>query len=343
MNASTGVGGPYWSTEGEPHARRQAALLAAHPEIADLYGYDRRTAVLVVVLLAVQVGLAAALAAMPWWWVLTVALFAGGPISHWLAMGIHECSHNLAARTPLANRWVAMLANIPLLVPSAMSFTRYHRWHHILLGVPGHDNDLPSEFEVRAVGTSAPMKALWLFTYILFGTSARGFIRWPTRWEWINIAFQIGVLALVVATIGWGAIAFWAASLVLGFGIHPVAAHWIHEHYVFEPPQETYSYYGPLNWLTFNVGYHNEHHDFMRVPGWALPRLHAIGRDTYGKLDTHGSWAGVLWRFVVDPSLGHHSRILRDMSAVKASTADRVAQRAADRGHRPAHLASDGL
>jgi sphingolipid delta-4 desaturase len=94
-------------------------------------------------------------------------------------------------------------------------------------------------------------------------------------------------------------------------GLHPVAGHYISEHYVFREGQETYSYYGPLNRLTFNVGYHNEHHDFPYIAGSRLEELRHLAPEFYESLHHHNSWTRTLVDFVTRPSLGGHSRIKR--------------------------------
>jgi sphingolipid delta-4 desaturase len=77
-------------------------------------------------------------------------------------------------------------------------------------------------------------------------------------------------------------------------------------------PQETYSYYGALNRIAFNVGYHNEHHDFPSVPWHRLPRLKAAASEWYDGLEAHHSWTRLLFRYVFDPEITLYSRMLRE-------------------------------
>src|SRR5690606_29002841 len=89
----------------------------------------------------------------------------------------------------------------------------------------------------------------------------------------LNIVLNITTATLIVTFFGWQALAYLALSTFIGLGMHPTGGRWIQEHYITREGQETYSYYGILNKFCFNIGYHNEHHDFMNVPWNLLPEI----------------------------------------------------------------------
>lgn len=317
------------SNHGEPHSIRRAQILARYPQAKELYGYDRRTALVIVALVGVQFSLAYALSVglisfsssiVGGLGFFALCYLIGAPLNHWLAMAIHECTHELAAKSASANRWLAIFAGLPGVAPAAMSFWHHHQAHHQFLGIEGRDNDLPSRWEVRWVKNSSLRKAFWLLTLPLTAPFTRGFLRKPpNRWEKINIAVQLSANVLIVALLGWTPLLYFALSTFFGNGLHPVASHWIHEHYTKDGEQETFSYYGPLNWLTFNVGYHVEHHDLFKIPGWRLPKLKAMAPEFYQQAQSHRSWTAVLLTFMFDSRFSHASRIVRTPETFRRS------------------------
>lgn len=81
---------------------------------------------------------------------------------------------------------------------------------------------------------------------------------------------------------------------------------------------ETCSYYGPLNWVTFNVGYHVEHHDFPSIPGSRLHLLSKIAPEFYVNLNHHTSWSYVLWKYITDPKVGPFARVRRPYNPARS-------------------------
>ena len=75
--------------------------------------------------------------------------------------------------------------------------------------------------------------------------------------------------------------------------------------------QETYSYYGPLNWLCFNVGYHNEHHDFPFIAGTNLPEVRRLAPEFYDDIPHYHSWWKVIVDYIVDEEVGPLARVKR--------------------------------
>ncbi|MEO7653938.1 MAG: fatty acid desaturase, partial [Bryobacteraceae bacterium] len=265
-----------YSEQAEPHRDRTKRLLRAHPEVRKLIGKNPYSLLVILIVVGIQFGAAALLRAESWWLIVPAAFLVGAFASHALWVMIHECAHNLLFNKSYWNTLAGILANLPHVLPSSVSFQRYHLIHHAFQGVYDLDADLPSYWEARLVGHSAAGKAAWLLLFPFFQVTRPPRlkeIRMFDSWIVLNIAIQLSCNAAVYYFLGPKALLYLLLSFFFSVGLHPLGARWIQEHYLIAPPQETYSYYGPLNLVAFNVGYHNEHHDLPSIPWNHLPRL----------------------------------------------------------------------
>ena len=149
----------------------------------------------------------------------------------------------------------------------------------------------------------------------------------------INFIVQLAFDILIGLTLGWHLVFYLIFSTLIVMGLHPMAGHFISEHYIMFSEDikfdkndtiiegvnasngqslipETRSYYGPLNWLSFNVGYHVEHHDFPSVPATKLPMIRKIAPEFYN-IYHHTSWIKVIYQYITDPKVGPYARIKR--------------------------------
>ncbi|KAL0281260.1 UNVERIFIED_CONTAM: hypothetical protein PYX00_002296 [Menopon gallinae] len=303
-----------WVYTEEPHASRRKEILAKYPQIKKLFGYDPNFKWVVLCMIACQFLLMHLMVSQSWPIVILTAYCIGGVINHSLMLAIHEISHNLAfghAR-PLTNRIFGIFTNLVVGFPFSVTFKIYHLEHHRYQGDEKLDTDIPTYLEAKMFCTTGG-KFIWLLLQPLF-YALRPVITYPkkpTLLEAINVVIQLAFDYFVYEYYGMKVLIYLLAGSLLAMGIHPVAGHFISEHYMFRKGYETYSYYGPLNWITFNVGYHNEHHDFPAVPGSRLPEVKKIAPEYYDNLPQHNSWVSVLYDFVTDPDIGPYARIKR--------------------------------
>ena len=134
-------------------------------------------------------------------------------------------------------------------------------------------------------------------------------------WEGLNWVAQIAFNVGIVYFLGLKSFTYLITGTLLGLGLHPSAGHFIAEHYEFVQGHETYSYYGIANYLNFNVGYHNEHHDFPRIPWSKLPLVRKIAPEFYDHLPCYHSYiTEVFLPYIMDPNMGVWCRVKRTTS-----------------------------
>ena len=111
----------------------------------------------------------------------------------------------------------------------------------------------------------------------------------------IQVLFNI----LIYYSFGGKSLSYLVLGTYFGTAIHPMCAHFLAEHIMFSKVPccadnefiincvkgiETYSYYGMLNVLSYNVGYHNEHHDFPNIKSSLFPLIRQIAPEFYEEI-----------------------------------------------------------
>ncbi|KAG5499615.1 hypothetical protein JIQ42_05090 [Leishmania sp. Namibia] len=311
----------YWSDTEYTHRTRNREMLKAHgEEIKKLYGPDPWIWRLLTPFLLLQLYLGYRAKDMGWPTLILVSYFVGGTITHSCFLAIHEITHNLCFVTPLYNDLYAMFANLVVPVPYAMMFKTYHTEHHRYLGWDGIDSDLPTRFEGRHL--SSYVGKFFFITFQVLFYSVRPTVVRRIKFEKLHVINYIVHLLFHVPMFyfwGWWPLFYFSLSTLLGTGWHPLSGHFISEHFVLmgSGDQETFSYYGPLNWVMWNAGYHVEHHDFPNIPWTRIAKLNVIAPEFYVDLHRTKSLPGALFDFVLDPDVNLCSRVVRERGAAR--------------------------
>ena len=299
------------------HKTRRRDMLTKHPELRKLIGPDWRSKYIALTCACLHVGIAN--------WASTIespALYAffvyacGATLSQAGFLAVHELL-NLFFTSGKNNRFFSMLINFPLVFPFAIAFREYHMLHHAHQGDSELDLDLPSAVETKLFRGRFG-KLCWLAFQLVF-YALRPCVKHPIAFSSMlvcNVTLQIAFDTILVHYLGWATLRFLFLSVILAGGLHPCSGHFLSEHFMFDvhasddnnKTQDTFAYYGPLNWLTWNVGYHVEHHDIPGVPGSRLPQIRQIAPSFYSGLKTCPSWTNTLVKFVVNDEVTLHNR-----------------------------------
>jgi len=303
----------------QPHWKRRKLLTEAHPHLKSLNGVDNMSGLYTIALNIGLLSMAYLLKDSSFWVMFPFAYVFGAVMNHALWVLIHDFGHDMGYETTWLNNVFLCIANLPQVAPASVTFAYYHRLHHTHLNETYADPDVPSPWEHEMFGNSALGKIGYLaFFPILQSIRTLRFTEFNNdKWVIVNWVTTMAVNLSVLYFFGFRAFLFLFISSYFALSLHPVGARWIAEHYAVKPKQETYSYYGPINNVAFNIGYHNEHHDLPRVPWSKLPQIRQMAPEYYEPLYKHDSYLQVLWTFFFNPNFTLQTRVVRESTKHK--------------------------
>jgi len=266
------------------HAKRRRAILNAHPEVRECMIVDPSFKYVAVACATTQLLIAYLLRDEPLGYVLFMGAVVGTIFDCAITNSVHELIHEMAIENwPLANKILSGYVNLALFLPFAAGYHRSHRHHHSFLGTD-LDAKYPTMEEALQYDQNIIGRLKYIFTHPLQGGSRwnkivpgdppNEYMKWNER-----TVYLVDALILIF----WGyksllylLVAFWINDTIFIQGSKNFVDHWVSEN-------ETYtsSYYGWVNMIDFNIGYHREHHDFPNVPGRYLALITKMAPEFY--------------------------------------------------------------
>eukprot|EP00729_Bicosta_minor_P001861 gene1861-24459_t len=300
-----------WSTTDEPHATRRRVILAKHPAIKELMKPCPITKWKVLASVIFQLTVAYNMRGVQSWGVLLFFTYlVSGTINHMMTLAVHELSHNLGFKTRHYNRYLAILANIPMGIPAAIQFKRYHLEHHKYQGEDMVDVDIPTDIEGKLF-KSRPGKFLWMFLQPAFYALRPLFTnpKAPGKWEFINAGVIVACDYAVYSYAGFNGVFYLVAGTLLGMGVHPVAGHFgtrpcptmvpsTGSHLTSDTTTSTTTF------QTFQALGFTRH----VMPGV----VRQLAPEFYDTLPQYSSWSKVIFDYVTRADMSPYSRVKRD-------------------------------
>ena len=304
------------------HLERNTEIKAQFPEVKDLMGPHISTLFWIIVLITLHLLIALFLSQESFLIITITSYLIGSFFSHALYVLIHECTHNLVFKKRNYNKVAGIICDLGLVLPSAIAFRKYHMIHHRNLN-EHLDPDVSSYREANFIKNIWWKKLLWL-TFFIFAQALRPLklpqVKLWDKWLLLNLLSNLIFHSLIFFYLGQKVTLYLFLSQLFGLGLHPLGGRWIQEHYVTYKEQETYSYYGFLNKLSFNIGYHNEHHDFMNISWINLPKVRALAPEYYNSLKSYQSWSLVVYNFIFNKEMSPFRRIIHASNAKEEIT-----------------------
>ena len=142
--------------------------------------------------------------------------------------------------------------------------------------------------------------------------------------------FCLTVMTILFLCFGWIPLAYLYLSVLffsgflqpVSFGLILSNSHF-HGHRCYQPSS---SYYGWLNWITFNFGLHTEHHDFANIPYHRLPQLARLAPEYYDTLKTTRSFAWLAFLFAFGSRENFNNEDYRNAELISEQKPDQPAK-----------------